>query len=91
MCQCGLGEFTGTGHTNLDGYTESCPNICMDEKVVDLVPLARCRFGKCLGLYLLQQLISLKNRIHVQSLGHRPSYYPIRAGVRCVNDTLKMS
>ena len=56
----------------------------MDEKVVDLVPLARCRFGKCLGLYLLQQLISLKNRIHVQCFGHRPSYYSIRAeGLLC--------
>jgi hypothetical protein len=62
----------------------------MDEKVVDLVPLARCRFGKCLGLNLLQQLISLMNRIRVQCLGHRPSYYPIRAGGCCVKDTLKM-
>lgn len=51
----------------------------MDEKVADLVPLARCRFGKCPGLYLLQQLISLKNRIRVQGLGHPQSYYPIRA------------
>jgi hypothetical protein len=62
----------------------------MDEKVADLVPPARCRFGKCLGLYLLQQLISLKNRIHVQRLGHRPSYYPIRAGDGCVKDTSKI-
>jgi len=62
----------------------------MDEKVADLVPPARCRFGKCLGLYLLHQLISLKNRIHGQSLGHRPSYYPIRAAGCRVKDTLKM-
>jgi hypothetical protein len=63
----------------------------MDEKAVDLVPLARCRFGKCLGLYLLQQLISLESRIRVQWSGHRPSYYPIRAGGCCVKDTLIMS
>jgi hypothetical protein len=62
----------------------------MDEKVADLVPPVRCIFGKCLGLYLLQQLISLKNRIHVQCLGHRRSYYLIRAGGCCVKDTLKM-
>ena len=52
----------------------------MDEKVADLVPPARCRFGKCLGLYLLQQLIWLKNRIRVHWLDHCPSYSPIRAG-----------
>ena len=62
----------------------------MDEKVADLVPPVRCRFGRCLGQYLLHQLISLKDRIHGQSLGHRPSYYPIRAAGCRVKDTLKM-
>jgi hypothetical protein len=52
----------------------------MDERVAGLVPPVRCRFGKCLGLCRLQQLISLENRIHVPYSGHRPSYYPIRAG-----------
>lgn len=58
----------------------------MDEKVVDLVPLAHCISCRYLGLYLLQQLISLKNRIRVRWLGHRPSY----SGGCCVKDTLKM-
>ncbi len=52
----------------------------MGERVADLVPPAHCRFGKCLGLCLIRQLISLKNRIRVQCLGQCPSYYPIRAG-----------
>lgn len=84
------GNITGTSHTNLDGCIESCLSICMDEKVADLLLLARCRFGKCLGLYLLQQLVSLKNRIDVPCLDHRPSYYLIRAGSCCVKDNLKM-
>ena len=62
----------------------------MDEKVADQVPPARCRFDRCLGPYLLRQLISLKNHIHVQCLGQRPSYYRIRAGGNCVKDTLKI-
>lgn len=54
-----------TVQTNLGGCTGSCPSICRDKIAADLVPRARCRFGKCLGPCLFRLLASPEIRFQV--------------------------
>jgi hypothetical protein len=62
-----------TGQTNLGECIGSCLSICTDERVVDLVPQARCRFGKCLDPRRLPLPTSPENPFQVQCSGYCPS------------------